>query len=133
MSGNATVTITYPFNFNSGSFSDITRLDELESAIAVTLLTPIGSREMFPEFGSKLHLVPYHNSDPALMDNLLFQWIQEPLLEFVPEIELIDVITDYQKEDLFVDIKWKDIQNPEIVNTLTITRTDGGFELKRVA
>ncbi len=99
--------LIYPLTLNSfGNFPIGSGEDLIKSAIAVTLLTPIGSRPVLKDFGSKLFRLRYMNSEDPALRALTVAYTVEAIETWIPEVEIADIQVIIRPGDLTMDLSF---------------------------
>jgi len=101
---------TYPFQVDdTGNIIVPERQANLEGQIELSLLTPLGSRTMFPEFGSKLSRLEFMNKTLDL-GSLAIEYTREAIKKDVPDVDLIEVEPVLGvDESLSINMKYVDL------------------------
>ena len=92
--------MTKPVTLHNGASTTMVGADVLKQSILDILHTPIGSRLLLPEYGSKLHMLLFEPND-IILKTLLRQYIKEAIdnwedrcrfsdIEFTQEANRID-------------------------------------------
>ena len=101
---------TYPFQIDdTGNIVVPERDTNIRGQIELCLLTALGERAMFPEFGSKLSRIIYLNKDLNL-GALAIQYVQEALKKDVTDINVIEIQPVLEQDEaLSLYIKYVDL------------------------
>ncbi len=104
--------LAYPLDLDAArNFALASPEDLVKSAIAITLLTPIGSRPMFRDFGSEVHKLRFMNINDPATQALAVTTITESIETWVPEVEIADLVLTADNEDLTVDLQYVDLRS----------------------
>lgn len=85
-----------------------------QSAIGITILTPIGSRPMFKDFGSNLHRVRFMNIEDPATDGLIIYEVRTSLETWIPEIALESIVITKNDGSITIDIGYLEPENEEL-------------------
>lgn len=102
----ATVGVGFPFRFKDygsgviSASSSEPNFVKIIQAIELILLTPLGTRFFMPQFGSRLHLMPYELND-TVTENMLRVIIREAIEAWEDRVNVLSI--DMSAESDYVD------------------------------
>jgi uncharacterized protein len=76
-----------------GRIALVRRERDVEEAMMMILLTPVGQRVMRPEFGCRIHELVFASND-ASTEGLAVYYVEEALVRWEPRISLREVTAD---------------------------------------
>lgn len=101
-------------------------LDKIADNIKLALMTPVGTRPMLPNYGSRLYTLQYELLTPALFD-LITIYIRESIANSVADIivESVKLNANIKEKTIYISIAFRTANN-EIGGT-TMLYSDGKF------
>ena len=84
----------FPFGVDArGRIALVRRERDVEEAMMMILLTPVGQRVMRPDFGCRIHELVFASND-ASTEGLAVYYVEEALTRWEPRITLREVTAD---------------------------------------
>lgn len=105
--------LKHPVTLQNGKGVIEVGLGVIEQSIAMILATPIGSRFMLPEFGSRLHELMFEQNDDVLK-GLIRQFAFESLKRWEKRCNFVDIDFDLDENRVDVIIKYIVLPSNEI-------------------
>jgi len=103
----------YPITISKGAAKIASGLDVVENAIIMILMTPVGTRPLMPEYGSKLTELIYEPND-EILGRLLDSYITEALSRWEKRIRVLKVGTLMVQEYAVCRIEYRVLSSNEI-------------------
>ena len=112
--------------FKSNKLIASSGLEKIADNIKNALMTPVGTRPMLPNYGSKLHTLQYELLTPALFD-LITIYIRESIANSVADIivDSVKLNANIKEKTILISIIFR-TSNNEVGGT-TMLYSDGKF------
>ena len=102
-----------------------TTLTQAKNNLVNLVLTKKGERLMNPEFGCDIWKLLFEQIDGSLLENRIETSITNAVSEWLPYLNIDQIIFDYDNVDIdnnkiILDIKFSLVSNPNLSDTVTI-------------
>lgn len=105
--------VAYPIRVQTGSVKLAEGVEMLEGSIRMILMTPVGSRELVPTYGSRLNELLWEPND-TILETLLRVYIIDAIDKNEPRIRLQSVSVVSKDDMSLCRLKYKILSTDEV-------------------